>query len=132
MTHLGHSHISDWTRDDVPPAPYYHGSRRVYEFGEWLLTDVVNNIENEEDERRMCFATTSREDALRWAYQRGIRHGGDWLYVYEDEMIEPEVDVNMHRPGSDEPITSVMSRRGRVHRIVQVVRKRDYPGAFWD
>lgn len=39
------------------------------------------------------------------------------LYVYKVELLEPQVDVNMHRPGADEPVTSVMSRRGRVLRI---------------
>lgn len=122
----------DWTADDVPSGPYFHGSRRAYEPGECLLTDVVNNLQGEEDDRRMCFATTSREQALDWAYQRGIRHGGDNLYVYEVEMIEPEVDVNMHRPEASDSITSVMSRCGRVIRLVQVLPKSGYPNAFWD
>jgi hypothetical protein len=78
------------------------------------------------------FATTSREQALDWAYRRGIRHGGDYLFVYEVEMAEPEVDINMHRPGSDEPITSVMSPCGKVIRVVEAVPKAEFPGAFWD
>jgi hypothetical protein len=43
----------------------------------------------DEDDRLMCFASTSAEEALRWAYQRGLRHGGDTLYVYEVEMNDP-------------------------------------------
>ncbi len=79
----------------------------------------------------MCFATTSRDQALDWAYGRGIRHGGDRLYVYEIEMTEPEVDVNMHRPEAEGPITSVMSRCGRVIRVIQVLAKSDYPNAYF-
>lgn len=132
MTSPGPSSKDGWTLEDVPPGPYFHGSRRVYEPGECLLTDVVNSIEGEEDDRQMCFATTSREQALDWAYQRGIRHGGDMLYVYEVELTEPEVDVNMHQPGSGAPITSVMSACGRVIRVVDILDKADYPEAFWD
>jgi len=120
-----------WTAEDVPPGPYYHGSRRVYEEGELLLTDVVCNIEGEEDDRQMCYATTSIDNALDWAYRRGLRHGGDVLYVYEVDMAEPEVDVNMHRPGVDEPITSVMSPQGRVVRVAHQVRVSEYPHAIF-
>lgn len=120
-----------WTRDDVPPRPYYHGSRRVYEEGELLLTDVVCNIEGEEDDRQMCFATTSLDHALDWAYRRGLRHGGDVLYVYEVDMVEPEVDINMHRPGGDERKTSVMSSRGHVIRVADQVRVTEYPRAIF-
>lgn len=113
---------------DVPPPPYLHGSRRKYEVGDLLLTDIINNIPGEEDPRQMCFATTSRAEALDWAYRRGLRHGGDTLYVYEVEVESPEVDVNMHRPGSDGPITSVMSARAQVVRIVESVPVEDYDG----
>src|SRR5205823_1624045 len=120
----------EWTSDDVPPGPYFHGSRRLYESGESLPTDVVNNMEGEEDDRQMCFASTRPEDALGWAYQRGIGRG-DTLYVYEVDMLDPEVDVNAHPPGSDDPITSVMSSRGRVVRIAQQVALADYPDAVF-
>lgn len=103
-----------WTAADVPSGPYFHGSRLVYEVGECLRTDIVSD----EDLRRVCFATTSLDDALDWACRRGIRHGGDFLLVYEVAMDEPEVDVNMHQPGSDETITSVMSARGVVIALV--------------
>ena len=120
-----------WTRADVPPGPYLHGSRREYDVDELLLTDVVCNIEGEEDDRQMCFATISMEAALDWAYRRGIRHGGDMLYVYEVEMEDPQVDINMHAQGVDQAITSVMSPRGRVVRLAHQVAKADYPHAFF-
>lgn len=116
---------------DVPSGPYYHGSRRTYAVGAMLLTDVVNNLEGEEDDRQMCFATTSVEQALDWAYRRGIRHGGAALYVYEVEMLEPVVDVNVHRPGISQDITSVMSPRGRVVRLAQELSVAKYRNALW-
>lgn len=120
-----------WTPSDVPPGPYLHGSRRVYAAGELLLTDVVNNIEGEEDDRQMCFATTTIEQALDWAYRRGLRHGGDHLYAYQVEMLEPQVDVNMHGQGTEPPITSVMSPRGRVVRVARQIAVAEYPDAFF-
>ncbi len=78
----------------------------------------------------MCFATVVQDEALDWAYRRGIRHGGDALYVYEVDMEDPQVDVNAHRPGSLGPITSVMSPRGRVVRVVAEVAVSAYPHAF--
>lgn len=120
-----------WTPSDVPPGPYFHGSRRVYAAGELLLTDLVNNTESAEDNRQMCFATTMIEQALDWAYRRGLRHGGDLLYVYEVEMLEPQVDVNMHQQGTEPPVTSVMSPRGRVVRVAHHVAVADYPDAFF-
>ena len=96
-----------------------------------MLTDVVSNLEGEEDDRQMCFATTSQEVAVDWAYSRGVRHGGETLYVYEVEMTDPQVDVNAHRPGTDGEITSVISERGIVIRVVQAVPKAEYPGAFF-
>lgn len=62
----------------------------------------------------MCFATTSQDAALDWACRRGIRHGGDVLFVYEVQLEHPQVDVNMHGAGSLEAITSVMSPTGIV------------------
>jgi hypothetical protein len=120
-----------WTPSDVPPSPYFHGSRRVYAAGELLLTDVVNNMEGEEDDRQMCFATTTIEQALDWAYRRGLRHGGDLLYVYEVEMLEPQVDVNMHGQGTEPPITSVMSPSGCVVRVAHQVAVADHPGGLF-
>jgi hypothetical protein len=116
-----------WAADVAPGGPYDYGTRRLYAPGERLLTDVVSNIEGEEDDRQMCFATTCLEHALHWAYQRGICHGGDTLYVYEVEMSDPEVDVNMHRAGTLEPITSAMSARGRVIRLVRRVPEAEHP-----
>ncbi len=120
-----------WSVDDVPRGPYLHGSRRLYQPDDFLPTDVISNIEGEEDDRQVCFATTCLKDALDWAYRRGIRHGGDMLYVYEVEMVDPQVDVNMHPPGSSEPVRSVMSSRGRVSRLVHEVAVADYPDAFF-
>jgi hypothetical protein len=73
----------------------------------------------------LCFATTSQDDALDWAYRGGIRHGGDTLFVYEVEMENPQVDVNMHSPGSLEVITSVMSHRGLVVAVALAVPTAD-------
>ncbi|NYI99950.1 hypothetical protein HNR19_000649 [Nocardioides thalensis] len=119
-----------WARDDVPAGPYLHGSRKRYEQGDHLLTDVVSTMPGEEDDRRMCFATVSLDEALDWAYRRGIRHGGDTLYVYEVEMEDPQVDVNAHPLGSEGPVTSVMSPRGRVVRVAHEVPVTEYPHAF--
>lgn len=103
-----------WTKADVPGGPYLHGTRYDYEIGEALLTGIVSD----EDLRLMCWATTSLENALDWACRRGMRSGGDTLYVYDVDLVDPEVDTNMHRPGSDGPISSVMSPHG----IVRAVR----------
>ena len=124
------STFDDWTQADVPPGPYYHGSRRIYAIGELLLTDVVSTMPGEEDDRQMCFAVTRIDHALDWAYRRGIRHGGETLLVYEVEMDEPQVDINMHRRGMEEPITSIMSSVGRVVGIERQVLVADYPHAF--
>jgi hypothetical protein len=118
----------------VPTGPYFHGTRRVYKPGDLLLTDIVNNQPGEEDDRLMCFATTSEEDALRWAYQRGIEKG-PVLYVYEVEMADPQVDVNMYSPRApvyeDELVTSVMSHEGRVVSVVREVPVAEYPDAWF-
>ncbi len=95
------------------PGPYFYGSRRVYLPGEELLTDVVSNLDGEEDERQMRFATTSEEQALKWAHGRGIPHGGDTLNVYELDMRSPAVDGNARRQGVPQDITSVMSPHER-------------------
>ena len=96
----------------IPPGPYFHGSRLRYQPGDLLRVDVVNNIEGEQDDGLMCFAIVSPAVALQWAYQRGFVHGGGDLFVYEVELTDPEVDVNMHGQGSCRPIESVMSPRG--------------------
>lgn len=115
-----------WTTADVPSGPYFHGSRKEYGIGDLLLTDVVNNQLGEEDDRLMCFASTSIEIALRWAHTRGVRHGGDSLFVYEVELIDPEVDVNAHRPGVEQPISSVMSPCGQVLRLAHSIPVSQY------
>jgi hypothetical protein len=117
-----------WTSCDVPPPPYYHGSRRVYALGDLLVTDVVNNQPGEEDERQMCFACIDIEIALDWAYSRGIGKGPT-LYVYEIDMLDPQVDVNVHSRadyGSGDAITSVMSTRGTVREVVRIVTLKDF------
>lgn len=116
----------------IPSGPYLHGSRLHYEPGDFLRTDLVSTMEGAEDDRQMCFATTVEEHALDWAYRRGIRYGGDTLYVYEVEMFDPQVDVNMHSSASTPAdVTSVMSERGRVIRLVRAVKKAEYPDAFF-
>jgi hypothetical protein len=120
-----------WTLDDLPVGPYLHGTRRRYEVGELLLTDIVSGAPGEEDDRQMCFATVSLDEALDWAYRRGIRHGGDTLYVYEIEMDDPQVDVNMHghgdyTRGTGPSLTSVMSHRGRILRLAHEIPVAEY------
>jgi len=102
-----------------------------YDVGDDLRTDIVNNIEGEEDDRLMCFATTSSDHALKWAYSRGVRYKGDTLYVYEVEPSDPQVDVKMHRPGIEQKITSVRAARERVTRLVKRIAVADYPDAFF-
>jgi hypothetical protein len=120
---------SRWTPADVPAGPYLHGTRWRYRPGDLLHVDVVNNLPGEKDDRLMCFATTSSEDALKWAYRRGLAQGGDMLYVYEVELVDPEVDVNMHRPGVAEETTSVMSPKGTVVRLAHQLAVADYSQA---
>jgi hypothetical protein len=112
-----------------PPGPYLHGSRYIYDAGDALLTDIVNGSPDpdEYDDRRMCFATTDIEQALWWAYARGIRWGGRMLFVYVVEMDTPEVDVNAHPRNSPAPFTSVMSPSGRVVGIHTETSLDDYP-----
>jgi len=104
-----------WSADHVPPGPYLHGSRWAYQPGDLLPTDAVSNMEGEEYDRQRCYATTSLEQALDWAYRRGLRRGGRTLCVYEVEMLDPEVDINAHPPGVDQELTSVMSPAGARH-----------------
>lgn len=114
-----------WTSADVPPGPYFHGTRRTYAPGDQLLTDVVNNQPGEEDDRQMCWACLDAEVALDWAYSRGIGKG-PILYAYEVELLDPEVDINMHPLGTDEEIISVMSPQGRVIRVAREVPVADF------
>jgi len=51
--------------------------------------------------------------------------------VYEVELSDPQVDVNMHRPGIEQEITSVMAGRGYVTRLVTRMAVADYPDAFF-
>lgn len=120
-----------WTPADVPAGPYLHGTRLRYEPGDLLRVDVVDDMPGEENDRLMCFATTSLDGALDWAYRRGLRWGGDTLYVYEVDLVDPEVDVNMHRPGVLEELTSVMSPEGTVVRLAHQLAVADYPHAVF-
>lgn len=114
-----------WTPADVPPGPYYHGSRRKYAPGDLLRTDIVNNQPGEEDLRQMCWACLDEEVALDWAYRRGYGRN-KVLYAYEVDLLHPEVDVNMHPHGTDNEIVSVMSPVGRVIRIAREVAVDDF------
>lgn len=110
-------------RPTCPPGPYFHGSRREYEPGDPLLTDILSY----EDRRLVCFATTRKDAALDWACRRGVRHGGDTLFVYEVEMVDPDVDTNMHMPGSDDELASVMSHHGVVLSVAEAIPTSDCP-----
>lgn len=80
----------------------------------------------------MCFATTDQAAALQWTYQRCRQHG-PVMYVYEVELVDPMVDVNMHnercRLSADEIVTSVMASKGTVVRLVESLHEDDWPGA---
>lgn len=77
-------------------------------------------MEGAEDNRLRCFATTSERSAFSWAARRSVDRG-DLLFVYEVEVFDPEVDVNMHgKMGGvrlDDEINSVMAQRAVVVRI---------------
>jgi hypothetical protein len=107
-----------WTAADVPPGPYFHGSRFELQPGVALRTDEVDNNPGIEDDRQRCWATTSWDSALQWALQRKYWMS-DTLYIYEVELDDPEVDVNIHRVRiNGEAIDSVMAPSGRVIRLV--------------
>jgi hypothetical protein len=135
---LMRTHDRPWTAVDVPPGPYFHGTRFAIEPGaafdltvpravdpdyEWGL---VSDPENDGDSRRMFWATTDLEAALGWAYQKGVRLGYDRLYVWEVELDGPEVDTNMHQNRWNLPVTSVMAPTGRFVRVAQEVALADY------
>jgi hypothetical protein len=84
--------------------------------GAVLITDEVSPANG--DLRRRAFATTDQAAALQGARQRQ-RHVGDTLSVYEVEVVEPEVDVNLHRRGMPAEVPSVMAEVMRVLRVVQ-------------
>ncbi|WP_110208584.1 hypothetical protein [Nocardioides daejeonensis] len=136
-----------WTSDDVPPGPYFHGTRfeiqpgepfylsrprsidALYDFG------LVNNQDGERDDRVMFWATTDIAAALDWAYRKGrfaLDNPGSFtrLYVWQVELDDPEVDVNMHNRWNTEPdeITNVMARAGRFQRLVKDIPVSEYRG----
>ena len=116
---------TEWTSDDVPSPPYYHGTRAELQPGDELTPGDVGNAPY--DGRQMYWATTDLDTALRWALQRKV-HLGPTLYVYEVELDGPEVDTNMHRVRTpDEAPTSIMAPSGRVIRLVQRVDQAEIP-----
>lgn len=106
-----------WNANDVPDPPFLHGTSTPYAIGEYLRTETVREDPDPEynDLREMCFATTSRDQALDWACRTNLEdENRDTLFVYVVELLEPEVDTNVHGlmrySGHHEEITSVMSR----------------------
>lgn len=89
----------------VPPGPYFHGTRCDLEVGTELALGTV-------DDRLVVWATTDYARAAFWGNQRNIK-AGPTVHVYEVELDDPEVDVNV-RLGPGEAVTSVMARAGRV------------------
>ena len=89
-----------------------------------MATDIVGY----DDDRQMCWATTSLDAALQWALQRG-RHIGPILYVYEVALDDVLVDINVHRVGTLEDLTSVMSPHGRVVALVGQMHESEHPNA---
>lgn len=102
-----------WTDEDVPSPPYFHGTRTRYEVGDLLHTSPVDPNPGMEDLRERCFATVSPEEAFGWGVRRERRRGS-LVYVYEVELVDPEVDVNVHGVSGFGAVTSVMSSQGRV------------------
>jgi hypothetical protein len=136
-----------WTADDVPPGPYFHGTRFEVRPGDpfdlsvpsSVLDDVewglVGDPDQGGDDRRMFWATTSPEEAMGWAFQsNGIRLRGlglDRLYVWEVELDDPEVDANYHtnRVGRL-PLTSVRASSGRFVRLHDQLAADEFPGSL--
>jgi hypothetical protein len=112
------------TVGDVPAGPYFHGTRSVLAPGALLVTDTVSH----DDDRKMCWATTSIESALQWALQRG-RNVGPILYVYEVALCDVIVDINVHQTGTEEELTSVMSPLGRVVVVAAQMHEAEHPDA---
>lgn len=120
-----------WSLDDVPPGPYFHGTRTEYEVGAHLHVDEVNPADPDlerRDDRRMCFATTCFRSALQWAYQRRSTSGrGATLRVYEVDLPVPEVDTNAEGWWRrDIQVRSVMAPDGVVRRLHFVMNEADY------
>lgn len=120
-----------WTLDDVPPGPYYHGTRTEYEVGAQFHVDEVNPADPDlerQDDRRMCFATTCFRSALQWAYQRRSRSGGGaTLHVYEVDLPMPEVDTNAEGWWRrDAAVRSVMAPDGVITRVRFAMNEADY------
>lgn len=99
---------------DVPPGPYFHGTRREIPIGAELATGTVDPAFG--DHRQMAWAYTDEAQALKRARSTSSSYGST-LYVYEVELDDPEVDTNVHRPGYTGPVTSVMAPSGRVIRL---------------
>jgi hypothetical protein len=123
--------LQRWTADDVPPGPYYHGTRTEYEVGAQLHVDEVNPADPDperQDDRRMCFATTCFRSALQWAYQRRSRSGGGaTLRVYEVDLPLPEVDTNAEGWWRrDAEVRSVMAPDGVITRLHLAIDEADY------
>jgi len=131
-----------WTDADVPPGPYFHGTMFVIEpgaefdvsvptqvdpTGEW---GFVNNQEGSEDYRLRFWATTDPDLALHAGarYEWRLEGVSDRIYVWEVELDEPEVDVNLHSRWNTEPgqVTSVMAPSGRFVRIFREMSLSDY------
>jgi hypothetical protein len=104
-----------WAAEDVPPGPFFHGSRFGIPIGEYLRPDEVDPGGG--DTRLRAFATTSLDEACRWAWQRN-RAAGPTMYVYEVEVAAPEVDTNVHRMPYPQVVTSIMAERMQVVRLV--------------
>ncbi|GAA1150736.1 hypothetical protein [Nocardioides aquiterrae] len=110
-----------FTSDDVPPGPYFHGTRRSLAVGTALRPDTVNPSDG--DDRRMVWATTDPKAALEWARLR-YPLSGDTLFVYEVDLVDPEVDTNHHRDWETGPFVSVMAPAGTVTSLVLSDRQR--------
>lgn len=107
-----------FSQSDVPPGPYFHGTRRLLSPGASLHADSVDPSAG--DDREMVWATTDVDAALDWAKRR-YPLSGDTLYVYEVELTDPEIDTNHHREGEAGVVNSVMAPAGVVTRLVKSV-----------
>lgn len=100
---------------DVPPGPYFHGTRATLYTGTVLRAGVVHPGV---DPREMVWATTDVADALLWA-GRGLTPRGTALYVYEVTLTDPEVDTNATKEWETPPFRRVMAPHGVVLGLVQ-------------
>lgn len=92
---------------------------------------IVNNQWELEDCRTMFWATTDPEQALAWSGRYRWRLGPtfDRVFVWEVDLDDPEVDVNVHDPARrcpGETVTSVMAASGRFVRLVQQMTLAEY------